>query len=262
MKNIKVIFLIVFLLLFISCKEKKIEYFKNGSIQKIVYLKNGIKNGSEKYYYINSKVKLEKYFVKGKQEGLEKAFYKNENRKWTCYYLNGNLHGPYLEYYPDGLLKEISTYRFNQHHGAKIQYDQTGKISCFEIYEEDSIIYGKYYKAAGLDVDEIIRPIIKFKNDTVSIGDTLFAKISDLPDFINYTDRIEFYISPPQKGKINDTRISFKKYSKVLKNIIYKPKESGVFYFYLTVKYPTKKFFYELNYYFKFYVAPPSSNLK
>ena len=129
MKKIKVLFVIIFILLFASCgKPREVNitdteiregityvkgetkaftgiiklYYDNGALKKDIPYKDGKENGIGKGYYPNGNLESEGNFKDGKLEGLFKGYYENGNIRMEINYKNDKREGLFKEYYENG----------------------------------------------------------------------------------------------------------------------------------------------------------------
>ena len=102
---------LLFPFLVFSQSEVKIEYWDNGKILSQVHYKNGVRDGSCRYYFKNGTMMSEGFYKDGKMSGYWHYFYENGNiyqkgnydhrsnssysfktGKWTLYYENGTIY--------------------------------------------------------------------------------------------------------------------------------------------------------------------------
>ena len=123
-------FFLLFPLFVFSQSEVKTEYWDNGKILSQVHYKNGVREGSCRYYYKNGIMMTEGFYLNGKMSGY-----------WHSFHPNGNIEskGKY-DYRNSGV--------YSQKTGKWIYYDFDGnKIS------QSTIILGieniKFYNKDG-----------------------------------------------------------------------------------------------------------------
>ena len=124
------IFLLSFPFLGFAQSEVKIEYWENGNILSQVHYKDGLRDGSCRYYFKNGLMMAEGFYLKGKMSGYWHSFYEN------------------------GQLKEKGKYDhrnnsvYSQRTGKWIEYTSDGKV-----FSESTIILGveniKYFNKDG-----------------------------------------------------------------------------------------------------------------
>jgi len=103
----------------------KIETFKNGKLKHYYHVLNDQKEGEEGLYYEDTTVL--KMLVNWHQDaitGIVKTFYK------------------------DGSLESQKSFNINKKAGPSSTFYKSGDLMCFEIYSQDKLIEGKYYKKA------------------------------------------------------------------------------------------------------------------
>ena len=116
MKKIKVLFMITFVLLFVSCgKPREVNitdaeiregiayvkgetkaftgiiksYYENGALKQDIPYKDGKENGIGKRYYPNGYLEREENYKDDKKEGLSKLYYENGDLIAEYYYKGG-----------------------------------------------------------------------------------------------------------------------------------------------------------------------------
>ena len=119
MKKIKVLFMLIFILLFASCgKPREVNIADTEIREGIAYVKGETKafTGIIKSYYDNGALKKDIPYKDGKKEGLSKAYYKNGNLLSEDNYKDDKLEGLSKVYYENGNL--IAEYYYKD--GKKI----------------------------------------------------------------------------------------------------------------------------------------------
>tara|TARA_B100000965_G_C19323638_1_gene639804 strand:+ start:83 stop:502 length:420 start_codon:yes stop_codon:yes gene_type:complete len=127
-------FLFYLLLLFpflgFAQSEVKIEYWENGNILSQVHYKDGVRDGSCKYYFKNGVMMAEGFYLNGKMSGY-----------WHSFYENGQLK-------EKGKYDHRNTGVYSQRTGKWIEYTLEGKV-----FSESTIILGienkKYFNKDG-----------------------------------------------------------------------------------------------------------------
>ena len=99
--------------------EVKIEYWENGNILSQVNYKDGLRDGSCRYYFKNGVMMAEGFYLKGKMSGYWHSFYENGQLKEKGKYDHRN----------NGV--------YSQRTGKWIEYTSDGKV-----FSESSIILG------------------------------------------------------------------------------------------------------------------------
>lgn len=105
--------------------EGKVEkYDTNGALVSTHYLKNGIKNGEERFFYpgLPLRIKLSVNWNEGKLRGLVRTWYTNGQLETQKEYSDNILNGLSSAWYSDGLLMYL------------------------EEYEKDKLVKGEYYR--------------------------------------------------------------------------------------------------------------------
>ena len=114
MKKIKVLFVIIFILLFASWSKPREVNITDMEIREgITYVKGETKafTGIIKSYYENGNLESEGNFKDGKLNGLSKVYYENGNLKREDNYKDDKLEGLYKGYYENGDLKSEDNYK-------------------------------------------------------------------------------------------------------------------------------------------------------
>ena len=108
----------------------KIEYWDNGEILSQVHYKDGVRDGSCRYYFKNGVMMAEGFYLKGKMSGYWHSFYENGQLKEKGKYDHRN----------NGV--------YGQRTGKWISYTSDGKV-----FSESTIILGieniKFYNKDG-----------------------------------------------------------------------------------------------------------------
>ena len=113
-----------------------------------IILRNGLYEGSWKYFYATGELKAEGEYLNGEKSGI-----------WKYYYLEGNLEqkgnfkkslasGEWSWYFPNGELKRLEYYRKGREDGESIEYDNKGKIINKGVYL-DGLKTGKWFLTIG-----------------------------------------------------------------------------------------------------------------
>ena len=105
MKKIKVLFMVIFVLLFASCgKPREVNITDTEIREGITYVKGETKafTGIIKSYYENGNLESEGNFKDGKLEGLSKLYYENGILQIEVSYKNGKIDGIMRNYYKNG----------------------------------------------------------------------------------------------------------------------------------------------------------------
>ena len=107
MKKIKVLFVIIFILLFASWgKLREVNITDTEIREGIAYVKGETEafTGIIKLYYENGNLESESNFKDGKQEGLSKLYYENGDLESEGNFKDGKGEGLAKEYYENGYL--------------------------------------------------------------------------------------------------------------------------------------------------------------
>jgi len=200
MKKIIVTLAILLILFNVSCnKQKKRKYYSDGTIQSEYTIINGEINGKLKTFYPSGKIEYEVNIKNGLREGTEKLYYENGNLHFTGVCKNDKEQGWY--YYYDE----------NQKLDSIIEYVLTKSDSFFSSYMNDSISdsekesisnrYIVYDKKGNLDKNNSLYFNVRMKNDTVSLGDTLFIAVVFLISEKHTTEDFKIVVYDPVINK-------------------------------------------------------------
>ena len=113
---------------------KLINYYRNGSIKEIGYVKNNRWVGKYHEYYDNRNIREKKNYIDGKLEGRSMLYYKNRQIKESKFYKNDKLNSEYLYYYSNGYLWIKSNYNNGKLDGDRFIYYEDGKLEKKEFY--------------------------------------------------------------------------------------------------------------------------------
>lgn len=130
-----------------------IAYDQNGKKEYEKSLKNGVDDGSERYFSPEGEILSETIFKDGKAEG--KSFSTIGKGSSSCYvqtqyYTNGQLEGEYSEVFCDGTPKVKGKYVAGKKDGLWEQFNKEGKRNKpSEVYANDELIKKTTYYANG-----------------------------------------------------------------------------------------------------------------
>ena len=163
MKKIKVLFAIIFILLFASCgKPREVNitdteiregiayvkgetkaftgiiksYYDNGALKEDIPYKDGKENGIGKVYYPNGNLKGEVNHKDGKEEGLSKLYYENGNLESEINFKAGKGEGLSKTYYENGNLKGEGNFKDGKLEGLTKSYYENGNLESEMIYKD------------------------------------------------------------------------------------------------------------------------------
>lgn len=150
----KNIFLILLILIFISCNNEKYftEYYPSGNLKlKVQIDKDSIQNGTYEEFYESGELKSKTNYVNGKISDSLYNFYENGTIKDKGIVKNNFQSGWWYYYRPNGSLKEKTEWiivKDNLHKNQSMYFDQNGKIkyensSFFVLKIPDTIKLGK-----------------------------------------------------------------------------------------------------------------------
>ena len=144
MKKIKVLFAIIFILLFASWGKLREVNITDTEIREcIVYVKGETEafTGIIKSYYENGNLKSEDNFKDDKQEGLSKEYYENGNLKVEANFKDGKQEGLFKEYYENGNIRMETNFKDDKFEGLFKLYYENGYLIAEHYYKDGKIIY-------------------------------------------------------------------------------------------------------------------------
>ena len=144
MKKIKVLFAIIFILLFASWgKLREVNITDTEIREGIVYVKGETEafTGIIKSYYDNGNLESEANFKDGKKEGLFKKYYENGDLKSEANFKDGKGNGIGKIYYPNGNLESEISVKDDKFEGLFKLYYENGYLIAEHYYKDGEIIY-------------------------------------------------------------------------------------------------------------------------
>ncbi len=189
----KIISILIFSLLVItSCKDKIEEYYSNGKIQSLYYIKKNKIEGLVTHYFESGQISKKVFYEDGFPNGPEFKYYPTGNIEFIGNYENGVGSGFSMLYFETGSIQEILNFENGVVNGKRVKFYQNGRIkSKYEMYC-DSIKY-------EIDYDESGTPFRIYRKVQIIGPDTINGNIP-----IQY----KFAISgPPNKSLLSSFRI-------------------------------------------------------
>jgi len=112
-------------------------YFETGELKAETHyvdgtntdIKEGIKNGIEKIYYIEGTLAYEVNYIKGKRDGKLVWFDKQGYKIAQMNYKNGKLEGEEVAYFTNGKIKHIVKYVNDMKEGLQKEYYDNGQLA-------------------------------------------------------------------------------------------------------------------------------------
>jgi len=210
MKHIFWSFLIVFL--FISCKKKEIDYYKNGSLKSVIEFRNGKEHGMTTYYnkhygkpsleimmkkgkrngkmtryYFNGNIEVVAHYKYDIQDGLYQEYDLKGNPLLECYYVNGKKTGSYITYHEKGMIREKGEFKDDLFNGKWEYFDERGLP-----VGEGNFDNGAGY-LIGYDQKGQLSRITHYKNNMKDGKDIFFASNGDTLKIAIYSeDRLQW----------------------------------------------------------------------
>jgi antitoxin component YwqK of YwqJK toxin-antitoxin module len=194
MNSLKYILFICFFLT--ACNFPKKEYYENGNIKKVYYIKNGQLEGIYKEYDDKGYLKLEGIYKLGKLNGNVKGYNKNNKLFYQVNYKDSLRNGSYKEYSESGKLSSIVTYINGKKEGLLISYYESGKIEITipykhgfkkgkgeeyfksgklkakDTYIDDDLVYRLEFNENGDTIEEQRKLLIVFSTDNYKDADS------------------------------------------------------------------------------------------
>jgi len=144
MKKIKVLFMVIFILLFASCgKPREVNITDTEIREGITYVKGETKafTGIIKSYYENGNLESEGNFKDGKLNGLSKLYYENGNLKSEANFKDDKLEGLSKEYYENGNISTEANFKDDKLEGLLKLYYENGYLIAQYYYKDGKKIY-------------------------------------------------------------------------------------------------------------------------
>ena len=112
-------------------------YFKTGELKAETHyvdgtntdIKEGIKNGIEKIYYIEGTLAYAVNYINGKRDGKLVWFDKQGHKIAQMNYKNGKLEGEEIAYFTNGQIKHIVKYVNDMKEGLQKEYYDNGQLA-------------------------------------------------------------------------------------------------------------------------------------
>ena len=167
MKKIKALFMVIFILLFVSCgKPREVNiidaeiregiayvkgetkaftgiiksYYDNGALKEDIPYKDGKEEGLLKRYYENGNLLSEINLKDGKKEGLSKLYYENGNLLMEANYKDDKSEGLFKSYYENGNLLSEGNYKDGKKDGISEFYYENGKLQSKMTYKDGTLL--------------------------------------------------------------------------------------------------------------------------
>ena len=138
------------------------EYFKNGNIKKVLYLKDSMLSDVSVEYYSNGRVKKEVSFERDKLHGKSKFYDTTGALREIRNYKDGVQEGTTTFYFESGILSAEEMYHHGKKEGVTVAYHPNGKLflkekrrsgmrnGLYQVYYED----GKTLEETGQYVND------------------------------------------------------------------------------------------------------------
>ena len=208
LKHILLSLLVLFL--FISCKKKETEYYRNGNVKSIIeyrngkehgmttyydkdygtptleiMMKNGKRNGKMTKYFFNGNIEIIAYYKEDIQQDIYQEYDFRGNPIVECYYMDGKKTGTYTTYHEKGMIKEKGAFKDDLFDGKWEYFDERGL----------PVGEGKFDSGAGYlisyDQNGQLSRITHYKNNMKDGKDIFFTPAGDTLKIATYSeDRI------------------------------------------------------------------------
>ena len=103
-------------------------YYGNGTVSKVINIKDGKNSGKYVTYYPSGKVNEEGTYDNGELEGPCTEYFENGKVSKKSNFHNGKYDGAYEEYYDNGQLSEVAVFKKNKRTGTDKKYDRSGHL--------------------------------------------------------------------------------------------------------------------------------------
>jgi len=128
-----------------SIKEGKYEeYYSNGQVSLTGNNKNGKLDGPVKKYYNSGELKAEVNYLDGDKNSQEIDYYRNGKVWQKANYEKGKLQGIYVSYFKNGKLSDSIKYLNGKPIGKNYQYHTNGVIAVTSDFDENGKLNGIY----------------------------------------------------------------------------------------------------------------------
>jgi antitoxin component YwqK of YwqJK toxin-antitoxin module len=124
------------------------EYYPNGRVMRRYTVKNGVPDGSLKFYSDSGYLVSDQNIAEGMQNGSQKTYYSDGTLRSDMFYKDGLPSGPMQEYYPNGNIKtdgSLTGEPFKQTGTMKSYFEKGGLKS------ETTITGGQLVRSTGYD---------------------------------------------------------------------------------------------------------------
>lgn len=103
------------------------EYFDNGILKMDMWVKEGLKDGEERYFYLDGKPREIRSYKSGHMDGLWKTFNEEGIKTAEARYKNNQKHGKWYIWDDNGILRYDMSYIKGKKKGIWIMFDSEGK---------------------------------------------------------------------------------------------------------------------------------------
>lgn len=204
----KKILIFCLLIIVVSCKQVRKEYYPNGKVKSEGQFKEGRWNGYFKEYYKNGNIKVSSFFNDGKQTGLTKVYYENGELDRVLTYEDDLLQGKSIFYYQDGGVKMESISNDDETVFFK-RFDQQGNLLKEWRFVEINVV------SDTIDLNGVYNPHLKLygpiSNDTILFdtkiyyyGDSIVPKnrktIEGWKTITSVDGEADYHFSPDSEG--------------------------------------------------------------
>ncbi len=151
MFNLRLFFVISYIIVVCSCKDKDIEprfinYSDGTKLATFFVNKKGDMVGPYTEFYRSGKIKSIKVFENNLEQGKGIHYYETGELREVQYFVNGKKHGGDTLYEMNGKIRNLSYFDHGKMNGTFIKYkDSTDSIELESIYIQDSLVSIKKY---------------------------------------------------------------------------------------------------------------------
>lgn len=210
----------------------KKEFFPNGNLALLAEYDRQNDMEIVRNYYVDGSLKSIHYLKGGKINGTAVQFYENGIPKDSSFYSDGTLDGEVKTYYPDGSLKTVFDFIDGKLHGEAFVFSQNGELSSYRRYVKDSLHYEQKFDSSGDLEYTFTLPIVETDTKNHKVGDSItFFIYHPAPDTnANYFAEIGVN-APESEDKPQPEKIP-KESKRGIFRYSYNPKRAGTYQLY------------------------------
>ncbi|MDD3875604.1 MAG: toxin-antitoxin system YwqK family antitoxin [Bacteroidales bacterium] len=152
---LKINYILIFLLVLVSCTQTHTEYWENGDKKLEYSLKSGKKNGIEYGWFQNNRLQCQFEYKDGLLNGKAVTWYYNGNKESEEFYINNKLNGISTFWSETGILSIQKEYKNGILDGIFKEWYDNGQLKVDGLYSNE-LFHGTwgYYDPRGIKVGE------------------------------------------------------------------------------------------------------------